>query len=49
MKTDNKEMNVYVQPDCKVYHVQLQQVIATSPTNTNSNEEYETGDTSSWF
>lgn len=31
MKTDNKEMNVYVQPDFKVYQVKMQQMIAASP------------------
>jgi len=30
MKTDNKEMNVYVQPECKVYQVKVQKMIATS-------------------
>jgi len=48
MKT-NEEMNVYVQPECKVYQVQFEQMVATSETSTQSNEEYETGDTSNWF
>jgi len=48
MTTESKE-NVYVQPDCKVYQVHVQQMIATSPGTTSGNEEYTTGNTNDWF
>jgi len=43
----NKKKNTYVQPACQVFQVKVESIIATSPNA--SNEEYVTGDTSSWF
>lgn len=44
MTTYNEtEKNVYVQPECKVIQVEMQQMIAAS------NETYRRGNTDDWF
>jgi len=48
MKFKEKK-NVYVQPDCQVIQVKVESIIATSAQAASENEEYEAGDTSSWF
>lgn len=46
MTTNNEtEKNVYVQPDCDVIQVHMQQMIATS----GGTERYEEGNTEDWF
>lgn len=46
MKTNNEtKMNDYVQPDCKVIQVDLQQIIAQS----GGTEDYSLGNTDDWF
>jgi len=49
MKALDIKKKPYETPQVKAYQVKVESIIATSEGTASQNEEYETGDTSTWF